>query len=114
MNIEIVQDRGGDCRPNGPPLPAYTASQYSNVALLYLQATLQAGRFPRITTHFLVDKTAGSHCDPRCFNLTELYSGISSLLGISATTNFGIVPQYGTGTSDNLWWSDTVCGGAHP
>jgi Domain of unknown function (DUF4157) len=114
VNVEIVQQRGGDCSVSGPALPPYTPTQYSNTALLYLQASLQAGRFPQITTHFLVDKNAGSHCDPRCFNLTNLYQSIASLLTFSAGTGFGITPQYGTGATDNVWWSDSVCGGGHP
>lgn len=114
VNIEIVQPSGGNCDPRGVALPAYTRAQYDNVSLLYLEAALQAGRFPQITTHFLVDKNAGTHCDPRCFNLAMLYQAISGLLTFPATSSFGITPQYGVGVSDNVWWSNMVCGGTHP
>ncbi len=114
VNVEIVQSTGSNCNPRAAVLPGYTATQYTNTALMYLQASLQAGRFPQITTHFLVDKNAGSHCDPRCFNLTNLYQTISALLSFPAGSSFGITPQYGTGATDNVWWSTQVCGGAHP
>ena len=74
-NVEVVQERGPDCRTTGSlvRLPAYTTAQYNNVQTLYLRAALEAGRFPEITTHFWVDRTfSGAHCDPRCFDLGNL------------------------------------------
>lgn len=116
VNVEIVQERGSDCRTTGTltPLTPYSASQMDNVKNLYLNAALQARAFPSITTHFQIDKAAGDHCDPRCFNVTELYKNIQTALGHPAGCTYGITPVYGTGGSDNVWWNDTVCGGAHP
>lgn len=114
VNVEIVQSAGSDCRPNGTPLTPYSATVYTNTSMLYLQAVLQAGRFPQITTHFLVDKTAGNHCDPRCFDLGLLYVTLGGWLTFGNNVSFGITPQYGTRAADNVWWSDPVCGGVHP
>jgi hypothetical protein len=79
-----------------------------------LKAALEAQAFPNITTHFMRDKVAGDHCDPRCFNLGSLYGLISAMMGHPTGTSYGIFPVYGTGTADNVWWNDTVCGGPHP
>jgi hypothetical protein len=117
VNIEIVQEAGSDCSTTGKltPLPAYTEDQYKSVASLYLQAALQAGRFPEITTHFWVDRAFKGHCDPRCFDLMHLYDTVSSLLGYGKGSTYGARPNYGTtwGTH-NVWWNDTVCGKPHP
>jgi hypothetical protein len=116
VNVEIVQERGSDCRTTGTltPLTPYSTSQMDNVKNLYLNAALQARAFPSVTTHFQIDKAAGDHCDPRCFNVTALYKNIQAALGHPAGCTYGITPLYGTGGSDNVWWNDTVCGGAHP
>jgi hypothetical protein len=116
FNVEIVKEGGSDCRTKEPltPLSAYTPSQMENVKKLYLNAALQALAFPAITTHFQIDKAAGDHCDPRCFNLTALYRDIQSALGHPTGCTYGIAPAYGTGSGDNVWWHGKVCGGAHP
>jgi hypothetical protein len=116
VNIELVQEQGSDCRTTGTltPLTPYSTSQMDNVKSLYLNAALQARAFPSITTHFQIDKAAGDHCDPRCFNVTALYKSIQADLGHPAGCTYGIMPVYGTGGTDNVWWNDTVCGGAHP
>jgi hypothetical protein len=117
VNVEIVQEAGSDCSTTGKltPLPAYTEDQYKSVASLYLQAALQAGRFPEVTTHFWVDRAFKGHCDPRCFDLMHLYDTVSSLLGYGKGSTYGAKPNYGTtwGTH-NVWWNDTVCGKSHP
>jgi hypothetical protein len=118
-NIEIAQEAGSACRTTtkkGPlvPLTPYSADQFKAVRDVYLKAALEARVFPTITTHFLVDKVAGDHCDPRCFDLGRLYADIQTLLGHVAGSSYGIAPIYGTGGGDNVWWNDTVCGGGHP
>ncbi|HEY2290597.1 MAG TPA: hypothetical protein VGM86_07835, partial [Thermoanaerobaculia bacterium] len=116
VNVEIVQERGTDCRTTGTltPLTPYTDSQYTNVEQLYLRAALQAGVFPEITTHFLIDRGIGDHCDPRCFNLGRLYDEIRTAMGHRTGSTYGITPAYGTGAAHNVWWHPTVCGGPHP
>jgi hypothetical protein len=116
VNVEIVQERGSDCRTTGTltPLTPYTDSQYMNVKQLYLRAALQAGAFPEVTTHFWIDKGIGDHCDPRCFNLGRLYDEIQTAMGHRAGSTYGITPSYGTGATHNVWWHPTVCGGPHP
>ncbi|MBZ5506423.1 MAG: DUF4157 domain-containing protein [Acidobacteriia bacterium] len=119
VNVEIVQERGSDCRTTGKlqplPKPAYSDDQFNALTKTYLRAALQAGQFPEITTHFWVDRTAGDHCDPRCFDLTHLYDSIAATLGHGKGSTYGIKPNYGTkqGTN-NLWWLDPVCGGSPP
>jgi hypothetical protein len=116
-NVEIVQPAGSNCATTGTlvPLPAYSADQYSSVQRLYLLAAHEAGRFPEITTHFWVDRTFRGHCDPRCFNLGNLYGLVQAALGHPAGARYGAVPNYGPrwGTH-NVWWNDTVCSGSHP
>jgi LysM repeat protein len=118
-NIEIEQVAGSGCRERPAsalvPLPPYSPQRYRQVMLLYLRAALEAGEFPSITTHFWVDRTAGTHCDPRCFNLGTLYGLIAAALGHPAGSQYGLPPSYGTrrGT-DTVWWVDAVCGGPHP
>jgi hypothetical protein len=116
VNVEIVAAGGSDCRTTGKltPLAAYTETQYVNVAQLCLHAAFEAKFFPEITTHFLLDKGVGDHCDPRCFKLGYLYEKIAALMKHPKGTTYGIVPNYGTGTAHKLWWNDTVCGGSHP
>jgi len=120
VNVEIVKEAGSACRTDekkGPlkVLSPYSASQYQNLVLLYLRTTLQTDRFPEITTHFWVDRTAGDHCDPRCFNLMHLYDLIAASLGHGIGSTYGVKPNYGiTQGTHNLWWADKVCGGPHP
>lgn len=140
VHIELIQKRGSDCWttdtqvkqynaivPKASRIPenkvvplqtssrqAYTASQYQNLTLLYLQSALQAGYFPKITTHFWLDGgevgKIGDHCDPRGLNLTYLYQSISEALGDPWETIYGIEPQYGLypEQGDNVWWSEEV------
>jgi hypothetical protein len=129
-HVEIVQNSGQPssstswvCDPSNPHLTAlhtstrsaYTSNQMDNVAKLYLQVAATEGRYPNITTHFLVDSSMRGHCDPRCFDLGDLYARIAALVGHPTTTNYGLVPSYGTtfGTN-NIWWLNSVCGGSHP
>ena len=92
----------------------YTASQYTNIRLLYFRAAMEANVFPKITTHFEIDKKAGNHCDPRCFDLTRLYQEIQDSLGHPKGSTYGITPSYGTAKKHNVWWHDPVCQTAHP
>jgi uncharacterized protein DUF4157 len=127
--VEINQETGlknpkskdqNTCNPKSSnvkplPSPAYTASQYAALVKLYLQAALAAGRFPKITTHFVVDAFEKGHCDPRCFDLTRLYHDIAVVMNHAAHSRYGDLPSYGTtwGTH-NIWWNDTICGGGPP
>lgn len=115
-NVEIVQERGSDCRTTPPltPLPAYTTDQYNNVMQVYLRASLEARFFPSITTHLALDRGVGDHCDPRCFNLSRLYTLIASALSHPTGCTYGDAPVYGTTSASNVWWNNTVCGGAPP
>jgi hypothetical protein len=138
INVEIVQHMGSHCfltdgavktyNAYNPPyarIPenrvvslekdgyaAYPDSQYEGLALVYLYSALQAGVFPEITTHFLLDKGIGDHCDPRGLDLNLLYEKISQRLGHSWGTRYGINPQYGTNLNagDNVWWAEKVLG----
>ena len=125
--VEIVQPgvRKGatnenTCDPKNPDIipmssPPYSENQYDSIALLYLRAADGSGRFPAITTHFVVDAAIGGHCDPRCFDLAKLYGKIATRIGHPTGSTYGPTPSYGTrwGTH-NVWWDDTICGGAHP
>jgi hypothetical protein len=127
VSVEIVQVGVKDskknmntCDPKNPnvapmPSPPYSADQYANIALVYLRAALAAGRFPEVTTHFVVDAFERGHCDPRCFDLQHLYDTIAALLGHGKGSTYGIKPSYGTvwGTN-NVWWDNTICGGPQP
>jgi hypothetical protein len=131
VNVEIAQIAGSQCRtsptqhpgtkakpvPLVPlPAPAYTESQYQGVAAMYLQAALQAGRFPEIISHFWRDRgIPGAHCDPRCFDLQHLYDVIADLLGHQRGSTYGQIPKYGTTDGvHNIWWHNVVCGGGPP
>lgn len=120
-NIEISLEKGSDTdtrhRPPKPLKAVYSEEQYESVKKLYLQAALQAGVYPEITTHFWVDKDfTGGHADPRCFNLKHLYEIISATLGHSKGSVYGIYPiNYGTTSGTyNVWWNDIVCHGPPP
>jgi hypothetical protein len=113
VNVEIVQEQGGTARAP-TPLPAYTSDQYDSIVRVYLRAALQAGRWPEITTHFLVDRNIGDHVDPRCFNLGELYRWIQVAMAHAPMSTYGIVPSYGTGPANNVWWRPSICGGPPP
>jgi Domain of unknown function (DUF4157) len=112
-NVEIVQEQGGT--PRAPtPLPAYTSTQYQAISRLYLSAALQAGQWPEITTHFLIDRGIGDHNDPRCFDLDQLYRVIRAAMGHPPQVTYGITPSYGTGAANNVWWNPSACGGPPP
>lgn len=127
VGVEIVQVGVKDenknkntCDPNNEnaktlPSPAYSDSQYANIALIYLRAALTAGQFPEVTTHFVVDAFEKGHCDPRCFDLQQLYNTIAALLGHGKGSTYGVKPSYGlTWGTNTIWWDDTKCGGPHP
>ncbi|MDP8993225.1 MAG: DUF4157 domain-containing protein [Actinomycetota bacterium] len=116
VNVETVQARGSVIPGRGPalPTPAYTDDQYAGIARVYLRAALQAGRWPEITTHYVVDRGVGDHVDPRCFDLGALYRQIAALMGHPSTTRYGIQPLYGSAPPSNVWWDRTVCGSPAP
>jgi hypothetical protein len=127
VGIEIVQvgvksSKGNlnTCDPANPnvvpmPSPPYSADQYANIAFLYLRAAFIAGRFPEVTTHFVVDAFERGHCDPRCFDLERLYAAIAAVLGHGKGSTYGVKPSYGTRWGSNtVWWDDKICGGPHP
>jgi hypothetical protein len=115
-NVEMVQDAGSACSTKDKPTPLspYSADQYAGVVGVYKRAAVEARYFPEITTHFLIDKVAGDHCDPRCFDLPRLYSEIAAAFSHPKGSSYGIAPAFGTSGSDNVWWFDDVCGGPHP
>jgi hypothetical protein len=126
--IEIIQvgaisDQGNQntCSASNPniatiPNPPYSENQYNSALALYLRAALGAGKFPQATTHFALDVfDPEAHCDPRCFNLTKLYSSISAVMGHARGSTYGIKPSYGTkGGTNNIWWDDNICHGSAP
>jgi hypothetical protein len=127
--VEIVQETGlisttsgsqNACNPANPnltplPNPPYTNDQYASLVLLYLRAARAAGRFPEVTTHFVVDAFIRGHCDPRCFDLQRFYNDVATALGHGQGSTYGPAPSYGTtwGTH-NIWWNDRICNGPHP
>ena len=125
--VEIVQPgvkKGAKsedtCNPANPDIlplstPPYSADQYRNISLLYLRACRIAGMFPEITTHFAVDGFVEGHCDPRCFNLEQLYDTIAAAMGHGKGSTYGIKPSYGrVWKTHNVWWDDSICHGKHP
>lgn len=126
VSVEILQvgarSSAGDqntCNPRNSniatlPNPPYSDTQYKNVLNNYLRAALMAGAYPRVATHFLLDtRLPESHCDPRCFNITRLYHGISTASGHPRGTSYGLIPNYGRSAgSNNIWWDNRTCHGA--
>lgn len=125
--VEIVQPgvKSGaksedTCDPDNPDIvllsnPPYSDEQYKNLVLLYLRAAFVAGQFPEITTHFAIDAFVQGHCDPRCFDLDNLYRLIAAALGHGKGSTYGVKPSFGmkSGTN-NVWWSNEICHGKHP
>ena len=121
--VEIIQvgsnsERGNQntCDANNSniatlPNPAYSENQYDRTLALYFRAALSAGKFPQMTTHFVLDTfDASGHCDPRCFNLTKLYQKSAAVMGHPIGSSYGIKPSYGTQTGvNNIWWNDNIC-----
>ena len=108
------------CDPTNPDIvalsnPPYSATQYESIRDMYLRAAFQAASFPEITTHFALDAFVEGHCDPRCFDLGNLYLLIAIALGHAAGSSYGVVPSYGRrwGTN-NVWWDDGICHSKHP
>jgi hypothetical protein len=94
--------------------PIYTDEQYEGVKTLYLKATLEAGAFPHITTHFWVDRAVSGHTDPRCFNMHKLFDMIRKAMGHQPGDLYGDAPKYGTKWGvHNVTW-DKDCGGDPP
>ena len=116
VNVEIAQVAGSGYRtgPSAQRLPPFTDDQYQSVMQLYLHAALEAGTFPEITTHFVVDRGIGTHIDPRCFDLGRLYRLIAGALDHDQTSRYGAEPSYGTRAPANVWWDNHVCGRRHP
>lgn len=144
VNVELLQWQGSECwttdaevrrynslvnadrlkiRANRVvplPNPVYTDAQYETLKLVYLKASLEAGRFPAIATHYWLDGGAiakiGDHCDPRGLDLMKLYSLIGQALNHSPDTLYGDKPQYGLHPEqgDNVWWSERVLGTPPP
>lgn len=98
------------------PNPPYSDNQYDRAQALYLRAALAAGKYPQITTHFALDTfDPGGHCDPRCFNLTRLYSSIATTMEHAQGSTYGITPSYGSKPGiNNIWWNDRICYGPRP
>jgi hypothetical protein len=98
------------------PTPPYSDNQYNSALGLYLRSALAAGKFPQLTTHFLLDTfDPEGHCDPRCFNLNKLYNSIASTMGHSQGSSYGVIPSYGTRSgTNNIWWDNRICHGSAP
>jgi hypothetical protein len=98
------------------PTPPYSDNQYNSALGLYLRSALAAGKFPQLTTHFLLDTfDPEGHCDPRCFNLNKLYNSIASTMGHSQGSSYGVTPSYGTRSgTNNIWWDNRICHGSAP
>jgi len=116
VNVEInMAKTGKTVKGKTGPLPAYTENQYTNVRDLYLKSALLAGRFPTITTHWLLDRgIEGAHHDPRCFDLHHLYALTAQALGHQPASEYGITPEYGTKAPANVWWDPVKCGRKAP
>lgn len=125
---EIVQvgarsDRGNQntCSASNPniatlPNPPYSDNQYNSTLGVYLRSALAVGKFPQLTTHFALDTfDPEGHCDPRCFNLNQLYNSIASTMGHAQGSSYGITPSYGTRSgTNNIWWDNRICHGSAP
>jgi hypothetical protein len=123
VQVGVRSQRGNQntCSASNPniatmPNPPYSDNQYNSLVPLYLRAALAAGKYPQLTTHFILDNfDPNGHCDPRCFNLNKLYNSIASTMGHAQGSSYGISPSYGTrpGTN-NIWWNDRICHGSAP
>lgn len=98
--------------------PSYSDNQYNSARDLYLRAALKTRVFPFITTHKVIDREHGDHCDPRCFNLGRLYNDIATMLGHKTGDSlYGVEPTYGRGPTTSVWWDDgpnSICAEAKP
>ncbi|WP_310487700.1 hypothetical protein [Chamaesiphon sp. VAR_69_metabat_338] len=123
VQVGVRSERGNQntCSVSNPniatlPNPPYSDNQYNYALALYLRSALAAGKFPQVTTHFLLDTfDSEGHCDPRCFNVTKLYKSIANTMGHAPGSSYGITPSYGTRTgTNNVWWDDRICHGSAP
>jgi hypothetical protein len=123
VQVGVRSERGNQntCSVSNPniatlPNPPYSDNQYNSALALYLRSALAAGKFPQVTTHFLLDTfDSEGHCDPRCFNVTKLYKAIASTMGHAPGSSYGITPSYGTRTgTNNIWWDSGICHGSAP
>jgi hypothetical protein len=123
IQVGVRSERGNQntCSVSNPniatlPNPPYSDNQYNSALALYLRSALAAGKFPQVTTHFLLDTfDSEGHCDPRCFNVTKLYKSIASTMGHAPGSSYGIIPSYGTRTgTNNIWWDSGICHGSAP
>jgi hypothetical protein len=123
IQVGAISEQGNQntCSASNPniatlPNPPYSDNQYNSALALYLRAALAAGKFPQATTHFALDVfDPEAHCDPRCFNLTKLYSSIATVMGHARGSTYGIKPSYGTKSgTNNIWWDDNICHGSAP
>jgi len=116
-HVEMVQpeDPGTGCTPGKGAKKLsnpYTTHQYQEVEDLYLKAALEGGRFPFITTHYFVQQALGDRCDPRCFDLGNLYQMLQKDLGHKPNTIYGLPTNYGEKfKGESIWWHPVVCGG---
>ena len=112
-NLNTCDPKNANATPI--PSPPYSANQYLNIALVYLNAAYVAGQFPEVTTHFVVDAFERGHCDPRCFDLQKLYDTIAVRLGHGKGSTYGVKPSYGlTWGTNTIWWDNKICGGSPP
>jgi hypothetical protein len=121
VGVRSEQGNQNTCSVSNPniatlPNPPYSDTQYNSALALYLRSALAAGKFPQVTTHFLLDTfDSEGHCDPRCFNVTKLYKSIANTMGHAPGSSYGITPSYGTRTgTNNIWWDSGICHGSAP
>jgi hypothetical protein len=123
VQVGVRSERGNQntCSISNPnvatlPNPPYSDNQYSYTLAFYLRSALAAGKFPQVTTHFLLDTfDPEGHCDPRCFNVNKLYKAIATTMGHAPGSSYGITPSYGTRTgTNNVWWDNRICHGSAP
>ena len=83
LHIEIIQPRRAHpSQPDGnAPMPGFTSVQYDRLALLYVMASIRAGKGLIPAFHAAVDETIpGGHDDPQNFNLADFDSALGRVL----------------------------------
>ena len=87
LHVELVQPRRRDPR-GGPkndaiaPMPGFTPAQYEKLALLYVVASVRAGRWLVPAFHATLDEgISDAHDDPQHFDLAQFGTAVSDFVG---------------------------------
>jgi hypothetical protein len=87
LHVELVQPRRRDPR-GGPgndalaPTPGFTPAQYGTLALLYVVASVRAGRWLVPAFHATLDEgIPDAHDDPQRFDLARFDAAVGDLVG---------------------------------